>query len=356
MKIGFVRRGYSSTGGAEAYLKRLAKSVMEAGHEPALIASREWPENAWPNEFVARVDGSSPLRFAREAERVLAEFDIVFSLERIFSCDVYRAGDGVHGAWLKRRSKFEPKWRRWTRWANSKHRELLRLERCVFSADKTGLVIANSRMVCDEIVEFYHYPADRIVVIPNGYDAPPAEDGLRERRRAELGIPEDAFVALFAGSGWMRKGLNTAVEALRKSPGITLIVAGKGNAASFQNAPALNFLGPRPDLQPDFAAADVFVLPTIYDPFSNACLEALAAGLPVITTSANGFSEIISDGIHGSIVAPGDGDALAGALGFWKSFGRAQAARSECRRRAAQYSVTENTRRTLDAIRQVTPK
>ena len=63
-----------------------------------------------------------------------------------------------------------------------------------------------------------------------------------------------------------------------------------------------------------FSAADVFTLPTIYDPFSNACLEASRRGLPVVTTTANGFSEILKPGLHGEIVEPGDVNALAGAL------------------------------------------
>jgi UDP-glucose:(heptosyl)LPS alpha-1,3-glucosyltransferase len=262
----------------------------------------------------------------------------------------------VHRAWLERREAFEPAWRKWTRWANSKHRELMQLEQCVYSPEKTGLVIANSRMVRDEIIALYKYPAERIEIIANGYDAPPAEPGLRERRREELGIASDAFVALFAGSGWARKGLGAAVEAIRELSDVNLVVAGKGNTTPFHGVPGVSFVGPRADLQPDFAAADVFVLPTIYDPFSNACLEAAASGLPVITTTANGFSEIVTDGTHGTIVAPGDAPAVATAIRFWKSDDRARSAKSECRRNAAQYSVAENTRQTLEAIRRVAPR
>ena len=353
MKIGFVRRGYSPTGGAEAYLLRLAHGVAAEGHMPVLMASADWPESKWPNEFVVHVaGGESPVQFAREAELAASGCDVVFSMERVFSCDVYRAGDGVHRAWLERRAAFEPAWKRWLRWTNRKHRELLQLERCVFSPEHTRLVIANSRMVRDEIVAHYGYPAERIEVIPNGYDTPAPEPGLRERRRAELGLPEDAFVALFAGSGWDRKGLRTAVEAMGELPKATLLVAGKGKP--FTASANVKFLGPRSGLQADFAAADVFMLPTFYDPFSNACLEALAAGLPVLTTTANGFSEIITDGAHGSVFEPGDAAALVNALRFWEL--RAAGAREECRTLAARYSVAANTRRTLEAITRTMPQ
>jgi Glycosyltransferase len=346
MKIGFVRRGYSSTGGAEAYLLRLASAVAGEGHAPVLIGSGGWPEGVWPGEFVVRVNGDSPSRFAREAARATEGCDVVFSMERILDCDVYRAGDGVHRAWLDRRARFEPAWRRWTRWTNSKHRELLALEARMFSPEHTRRVIANSRMVRDEIVRIYGYPEERIDVIPNGYDAPDPRPEWRMVRREELGIGADAFVALFAGSGWERKGLQTAIEAVERSPFATLLVAGKGTP---QGTPErVKFLGPRKGLVADFAAADVFVLPTIYDPFSNACLEALAAGLPVVTTTANGFAEIIDDGVHGSIVEPGDVAALAQRLEFWRT--HAAAARGRCRERAAQYTEAENCRQTLETI------
>ncbi len=346
MKIGFVRRGYSATGGAEAYLRRLAAGVAEAGHEPVLIGSGEWPEAAWPGEFVVRVDGSSPARFAAGVERAAEGCEVTFSLERIGRCDVFRAGDGVHAAWLDRRAAFEPAWRRWARGFNRKHRELLALEAAVFSPERTGRVIANSRMVRDEIVARYGYPAERIDVIPNGYDAPEPTPGALEARRAELGIAPGAYVALFAGSGWERKGLRTAVEAVRGRD-VTLLVAGRGTWRGARPA-NVRWLGPRADLTGDFAAADVFVLPTIYDPFSNACLEALAAGLPVVTTSANGCAEILSPGVHGSVGEPGDARAVAEALEFWR--GRAAAAREGCRARAAEFSVAENVRRSLEAI------
>lgn len=346
MKIGFVRRGYSPTGGAEAYLLRLASAVLAQGHAPVLIGSGNWPDGVWPGEFVVKVNGDSPLRFAREAARAIEGCDVVFSMERILECDVYRAGDGVHRAWLERRSRFEPAWRRWTRWTNAKHRELLALEKRMFSPDHSRRIIANSRMVRDEIVRIYGYPEERIDVIPNGYDAPQFRPEWRTVRREELGIAAEAFVVLFAGSGWERKGLDVAIEAVERSAFATLLVAGKGKP--HRASERVKFLGPRKGLAADFAAADVFVLPTVYDPFSNACLEALAAGLPVVTTTANGFSEIIEDGTHGSIVEPGDAAAIAERLEFWRT--RAAAARDRCREQASLYTEAENCRRTLETI------
>jgi UDP-glucose:(heptosyl)LPS alpha-1,3-glucosyltransferase len=103
--------------------------------------------------------------------------------------------------------------------------------------------------------------------------------------------------------------------------------------------------------------ADIFILPTIYDPFSNACLEALACGLPVITTRANGFSEIMEDRIHGSIVDLGDDVAdLGNALEAWSDVTCRAAARSSILKRAAQFDISKNVEQTLAILVQVAAK
>ena len=105
------------------------------------------------------------------------------------------------------------------------------------------------------------------------------------------------------------------------------------------------------DLVRLYAAADIFILPTIYDPFSNACLEALACGLPVITTRANGFSEIIEDGVHGSIVdCANDLVGLREALWFWSDAARSAAVRSTNIQCAAQFDISGNVARTLEIL------
>jgi UDP-glucose:(heptosyl)LPS alpha-1,3-glucosyltransferase len=107
------------------------------------------------------------------------------------------------------------------------------------------------------------------------------------------------------------------------------------------------------DLPLLYAASDIFLLPTLYDPFSNACLEALAAGLPVITTRANGFSEIIADGVHGSIVEQAsDLESLRGALQFWSDPERRREARPAIIERASQFDISVNVERTLDILHQ----
>lgn len=345
MKIGFVRRGHSSTGGAEAYLIRLASALRSRGEETTLITTSDWPVERWPFGDIQRLPGKSPEEFATAFHATRTGCDIHFSMERVPGCDVYRAGDGVHAAWLSRRDAFEPFWKKATRWLNRKHAVILDLERRVFDPANTRLVIANSQMIRDEILSHFSFPQDRVRVVYNGIH-PLADLPPRDEARRRFGIDPDTFCALFLGTGWERKGLSTAIKAMEMVDDATLLVAGRGPADFYRGANA-RFLGPVSDIAALFAAADVLTLPTWYDPFSNACLEALAAGLPVITTSANGFSEIMTSGIHGEVVPPGDALALAEAIDSWSNVERRLAARPECLKLAGEFAMERNAAETM---------
>jgi UDP-glucose:(heptosyl)LPS alpha-1,3-glucosyltransferase len=367
LSIAFVRRGYSPTGGAEAYLKRLGHGVIEAGHEVQLIARNEWPEDQWPFGPVRRLRAESVIGFADELEQIRPQLDcdVLLSLERVWSCDVYRAGDGVHRAWLARRRKFELPLKRFARGLSRKHRDLLHLEESLFASGKAGRVIVASQMVKKEIVDLYDYPSDRIDIVHNGVplDKFRFNPELREKSREDLKLKPAQIALLFAGSGWERKGLMFTIQAMAlcKNRKMRLLVAGRGNAAlyktkrlRFWREEPVRFLGEVGDLVRVYAAADIFILPTIYDPFSNASLEALACGLPVITTRSNGFSEIIEDGVHGSIVdRAGDLMGLRDAIRFWSDPSRRAAACPGNIERASQFDISRNVEQTLEILKRV---
>jgi UDP-glucose:(heptosyl)LPS alpha-1,3-glucosyltransferase len=344
--IGLVRRGYSASGGAESYLVRLATGLRDRGVEARLFTTADWPEERWDFGPIVRLKGRSPGQFARAFAAARPEGLVTLTLDRVPGCDVFRAGDGVHAAWLYRRGLFEPKWRKFLHLVNPKHLAMMRLECEVFQTVRG--VIANSHLVAEEIVKWHDFPRERIIVIPNGIGRPlPAVP--KAEARAQLGLPADVPVALFVGTGWERKGLRFALNAVEKfGRGTRLLVAGRGPSDRYRS-PVAQFLGPVRDLAPLFSAADVFVLPTIYDPFSNACLEALAAGLPVITTSANGFSEILTPGVHGSVVAAGDIPALTSALEFWADRAGPET-RQVCQALAAEYPIARNVTATLEVL------
>jgi len=356
LRIGFVRRGYSPSGGAEAYLKRLARGVAEAGYDAQLITTHEWPQNEWPFGAVRRLQSGSPVGFANGLEQIRPQLhcDILLTLERVWNCDVYRAGDGVHRAWLARKRKFELPLERFVRGFNRKHRDILQLEEALLANRGAGRVIVNSHMVKNQIVDHYGYPADKIDIVRNGVPIQQFrfDTELREKARDELKIKPDQIALLFAGSGWERKGLRFAIAAMAlcRNRKMHLLVAGRGNQRYYKSK-RVKFLGEVDDLVRIYAAADIFILPTIYDPFSNACLEALACGLPVITTRDNGFNEIIEHGVHGSIAdSTNDLMGLRDAIQFWSDAERRAATRSTNSQRAAQFDISMNVARVLEIL------
>jgi UDP-glucose:(heptosyl)LPS alpha-1,3-glucosyltransferase len=242
---------------------------------------------------------------------------VVQSHERTLGQHVYRAGEGCHQAYLEAVGA-----RRHRRLVY--RRMVLALERRVFA--RTPQVVAISRRGAEEIVRLYGVPSTRLTVVYNGIDLTRFHPDHRARHRAatrgEAGVASDAWVALFVGSGFERKGLDTAVQALaalsdRRS---RLVVIGKGDVRPYRRlserlaiGERVAWLGARPDVERWYAAADALVLPTRYEPFGNVHLEALASGLPVVTTTAAGGAEAVGDDA-GAVVPPGDAGAVAAAL------------------------------------------
>ncbi len=351
MMIGLVRRGYSSTGGAEAFLRRFAGALPAAGHASRLYTTSDWPSEAWSAGELIPLSGRTPREFADAltTRNPRGECDLLFSLERVWACDGYRAGDGVHVAWLQRRAAIEPPWRSKLHRFNPKHRQLLALEFALFAGGGAKKIIVNSQMIAFEIREHYGVAPDRLRLVYNGL---PAESFARPPRperadRTELRV-------LFAGSGWMRKGLASAISAVDRLPASlnpVLLVAGRGDPEKFPASNRVRYLGAVANMGAQYDAADLFLLPTIYDPFSNACLEALAAGLPVITTRANGFAEILPADAAGTAVNnPSDAAALALALEHWADPARLRSARHAAREIAASFTIEKTVAQTLEAL------
>lgn len=322
MKIAFIRYRYDPFGGAERFTQALVERLAAKGAEIHLYA-REWsaPPSA-ARITMHRVGGPSWPSILGYASFVLlvgravrmTRFDLVQSNERTLCQDVYRAGDGVHARWLELRARRMGPLRRLSLRLNPFHAFRLWLERRLFEDPRLKAIIVNSGMVRDEIVGRFRVDPARIFTIPNGVDLgrfhPAHRETLGGALRRRSGARDHETVVLFVGSGFERKGLEFAMRGLAEAKvPARLWVVGKGKRRGYERLARglglggrVDFWGPREDVAPFYAAADVLVLPTLYDPFPSVVLEAMASGLPVITTAQCGAAGIMTHGRQGFIL------------------------------------------------------
>jgi UDP-glucose:(heptosyl)LPS alpha-1,3-glucosyltransferase len=333
IKIALVRSRYTPYGGAERFVESSLSALAEKGVTLTLI-TREWKGPSERPVILCNPFHIGRLwrdwGFARSVRRAIAEnqFSLVQSHERITGCDVFRAGDGVHAAWLEARNRTKSPLARFATWLSPWHRYMLRAEAQMFADPRLRAVICNSRMVAKNIRDIFRVPEEKLHVIYNGVELDNFSPALRDRHRARtrdsFSIPETAVVYLFVGSGFERKGAQQLLAAFAEIPDqqAYLVIVGKDRKQGIYQAQAkalgvidrVRFCGPQQDVRPFYGAADVFVLPALYEPFSNAVLEALASGLPVITSKGSGVSELISPGINGFVCDALDTDTLASQM------------------------------------------
>jgi UDP-glucose:(heptosyl)LPS alpha-1,3-glucosyltransferase len=205
------------------------------------------------------------------------------------------------------------------------------IERRQYAPVRKARVVAVSNMVKRHLERFHHVPRQRIYVIPNAIDPQRVKvsqpGAVRCALRNQLGLEPADLVGLFAGHNLALKGLRPLLRALaaRNRPAarpIHLLVCGGGHAVPVRRlarslgiTQSVHFLGFHSDIRECYAASDFFVLPTYYDPCSLAVLEALACGLPVITTLQNGAGELMTQGRQGYLLTTPDArEELVAAL------------------------------------------
>ena len=160
---------------------------------------------------------------------------------------------------------------------------------------------------------------ERVHVLRNGVDLERFSPGDRQAARLELGLPEERKLILCVGRLVQAKGFALAALALDKLPGADLVLVGEGPERRRIEAPCrerCHFLG---SLDPErvasaYRACDVLVLPSTREGWPNVINEALASGLPVVTSAVGGIPEILTDPEVGALVPQGELDPLAQAL------------------------------------------
>jgi UDP-glucose:(heptosyl)LPS alpha-1,3-glucosyltransferase len=313
MKIAVIRQECSyRKGGAERYAANLCKALAELGHHVYVLAETFDPAihpaltyiPIKVNRATSSTRGNSFHKNSQAALTAIAP-DAVLALSRSFPSDAFRVSDPLHRYWMQIR--YPGKIHRALQHLNPRHRTILNLEKNILNPANTRWIITNSQLSKTLIRQHYQYPADRIHVLYNGVDLNQFQPNPnRPPSNSEINL-------LFVGQDFKRKGLAPVIDALAHvhttghTP--TLRVIGRDDPAPYRAQAAklglsnhITFEGPSTSIQTAYQNADLFVFPTLYDPFANVCLEALACGLPVLTTTTNGSSEVVTENADGYIV------------------------------------------------------
>ncbi|MFT3990119.1 MAG: glycosyltransferase family 4 protein [Luteolibacter sp.] len=359
MNIAIIRSECSfRKGGAERYAANLCGTLAEMGHRVMVLAEKFDPE-IHPALIHIPIQVNRSSSWARNrsfnvnSQRELKKLkvDAVFALSRSFPSDAFRVSDPLHRFWMEIR--YPGKIHRFLQSLNPRHRAILQLEKAILDPANTRMIVTNSELSKKIIREYYQYPADRIHVVYNGVDHSQFSVSDRERARDEKSH------LLFVGQDFKRKGLRPVIEALaaaRKAGcDCDLRVIGRDKTKPYEELAQslgvrnfVNFEGPTKAIQEAYREADLFVFPTFYDPFANVCLEALACGLPVLTTTTNGASELIREGLDGYVIDGKNADAFSNSItekikAFCRLTARERSEmRSAARAKAENFTVGRN--------------
>ena len=378
LRVAMVALDFDRQGGSERRTGQLVDALLAAGHEVHLIGARirgVWDPRTIlrPVRCASRPRWLEVVQFSRRAATVVRRdsFDIVHNQIRPFVPGVVTVGGGCHRFYLREvlpleRGRLVAGLKR----ASALHLALLALERAGYRPDRCPYIIANSCLGRDGILRYYPMPPERVVVAYNGVDAgrfsPEARGRWRAERRLALGVGPEDLLVLFVGTGFARKGLAPLLAALARlrdrRPTPHLAVIGSGSARPWQRRAAglglgdrVRFAGRVADPERYYAAADVFALPTFFDPFANATLEAMASGLSVVTSRQNGASEILRPGVDGLVVdRPDDVDGLVEALTSLADPATRRALGEQARQTALRFPWERALERTLEVYREVT--
>ena len=373
MKIAIIRKKYTFHGGSEGFSNSLIENLANSGHEIHIFAIKWQSGSPHKNIHFHKIPSVSCGSFLRDLSFALSsffllkrkreQFDIIQSHDKTLFQDIYRAGDGCHIEWLKQR------WRRiglkgkLSISLNPYHWLILTIERSIFKNHRYKKIIAISEMVKKDIMENYGVSPTDIEVVYNGVDTKKYHPENRLKFRTEIrekhGFADEDFLVLFVGSGFERKGVEYLIKAVESVPvPVSVMIVGKGSGQKFRQMSQkqkIVFCGPQKEIHKYYAAADLFVFPTLYEPFGNVHLEALASGLPVITTKNSGASEIIKEGVHGFVIKmPADVAAIGEKIHFLVNDSEKLESMSESARRLAEeFTFEKNIAQTVKLYRSI---
>lgn len=339
MHIALVRRHCSlKKAGAERYCVNLFRGLQKLGHQVTVVGEAIDDELKNEVEFIPvqvnrMASWTRNTSFAENCATAVRtrSFDLVHGLSRVAGLDTYRLTDPMQTHWVN--VWYRHPVSRWLQKLNPRHRAIFDLERRLYGRAGVRRVIVQSKLDARLLTEYFGVDESRIRRIVNGVDAQVFNPGVRADRAAirheifarfrrpdrpseisdtgPSNCADDTPLLVFASMDFRRKGLDSLLTALSqvKEREARLLVLGAGDIRGYRKkAKALGieqrvlFTGRQSSIQRFYGAGDLFVLPTIYEPFPNVNLEAMACGTPVITTATAGGADIIEPGKNGYVI------------------------------------------------------
>jgi UDP-glucose:(heptosyl)LPS alpha-1,3-glucosyltransferase len=369
-------------GGAERSLADLCTSLAKEGHEVHVYAE-QWDEEDPRISFhrVKTIPFPKSLRFLSFAIRATREiekehYDLSLGVGNTLKADVLQPRGGVHWAWFWRSLRAYDHPISWTikflgrilspkQWVNGW------IEDAPYRERKLPKIIAISDMVKQDMVHWYKIPEDRIAVEYTRVDMErfhPRNHQYREEIRRKHGIGDECVI-LFVSNNYRMKGLGHLIRALAKNkregcPPFRLLVLGRDRKGPYLRlskklgvSEEVVFAGSTGEPEKYFGAADLLVHPTFYDACSRTVLEAMASGLPVITTTSNGAGGMLTDGEEGFVIEdPRRIETLSERIGFFWDEEKRKEASLRSRRRLEHYALDKDNKTLKEMIRRSVPK
>jgi UDP-glucose:(heptosyl)LPS alpha-1,3-glucosyltransferase len=358
-------------GGAERYLVDLCTRMAAEGEDVHVYAEHQDEEN--PNIYfhpVKTIPFPKSLRLLSFAIRATKEmengkYDITFGVGNTLSADILQPHGGVHWAWFWRSLRVYDHGILWIikflgrvfslkQWASGW------IQDAPYKRKTFSKIIAISEMVKKDLMHWYQIPEEKIAVVYNGVDIEhfhPRNRQHREAVRMRHEIGREDLVFLFVSNNFRMKGLDFLIKALAKVRQgrhfpFKLLVLGRDRQGSYLRlakefgiSEDVVFAGSTHEPEKYYGASDLLIHPTFYDACSLTVLEALASGLPVITTHSNGAGGIITQGQEGFVIPdPRDEETLVEKISFFLDRERIHRASIAARHLAESYSLEKNYR------------
>ena len=278
MHIAIIRRRFNPFGGAERFILRTIKSLANHQIKTSIIAE-DWQHDGIESTLdstseyikINHINGSRSTQFKHFQNTIKqtlanAKFDIIQSHERLVEADIYRLGDGIHAAWVKKLATIKPWYAKLWLKIDPFHRLLIDTERAMAKNPRLTFV-SNSPMVAQELVDWYQVPQERIAVIENGIDTgmfQPATRDEKSQAKKSLGLNQHKPTILFIGSGFDRKGAFLLVEAMLGLPQFQLLIVGhdkkldalKKLSSKLNLTDRVFIVGPQKDVHTYLSASD----------------------------------------------------------------------------------------------------